>query len=150
MHSTGIEKNGNSTEKIIGGKEAEDGISGRFCVKKWVENQKNGENPVKCGGKVLVIDGGFSKAYQKETGIAGYTLIYNSYGLILAAHDPFESTEAAIEKERDIHSDSVIVKRTLERKTVGDTDVGKVLKERIADLEALLDAYRSGQIIEKM
>ena len=109
-----------------------------------------GENPVKCGGKVLVIDGGFSKAYQKETGIAGYTLIYNSYGLILAAHDPFESTEAAIEKERDIHSDSVIVKRTLERKTVGDTDVGKVLKERIADLEALLDAYRSGQIIEKI
>ena len=115
-------------------------INGHVPVK-----TKNGENPVKCGGKVLVIDGGFSKAYQKETGIAGYTLIYNSYGLILAAHDPFESTEAAIEKERDIHSDSVIVKRTLERKTVGDTDVGKVLKERIADLEALLDAYRSGQ-----
>lgn len=120
-------------------------INGHVPVK-----TKNGENPVKCGGKVLVIDGGFSKAYQKETGIAGYTLIDNSYGLILAAHDPFESTEAAIEKERDIHSDSVIVKRTLERKTVGDTDVGKVLKERIADLEALLDAYRSGQIIEKM
>lgn len=120
-------------------------INGHVPVK-----TKNGENPVKCGGKVLVIDGGFSKAYQKETGIAGYTLIYNSYGLILAAHDPFESTEAAIEKERDIHSDSVIVKRTLERKTVGDTDVGKILKERIADLEALLDAYRSGQIIEKI
>ena len=120
-------------------------INGHVPVK-----TKNGENPVKCGGKVLVIDGGFSKAYQKETGIAGYTLIYNSYGLILAAHDPFESTEAAIEKEREIHSDSVIVKRTLERKTVGDTDVGKVLKERIADLEALLDAYRSGQIIEKI
>ena len=60
---------------------------------------KDGESPVKCGGKVLVIDGGFSKAYQKETGIAGYTLIYNSYGLILAAHEPFESTESAIEKE---------------------------------------------------
>ncbi len=120
-------------------------INGHVPVK-----TKNGENPVKCGGKVLVIDGGFSKAYQKETGIAGYTLNYNSYGLILAAHDPFESTEAAIEKERDIHSDSVIVKRTLERKTVGDTDVGKVLKERIADLETLLDAYRSGQIIEKI
>ena len=118
-------------------------INGHVPVK-----TKNGENPVKCGGKVLVIDGGFSKAYQKETGIAGYTLIYNSYGLILAAHDPFESTEAAIEKERDIHSDSVIVKRTLERKTVGD--VGKALKERIRDLEALLDAYRSGQIIEKI
>ena len=67
-------------------------INGHVPVK-----TKNGENPVKCGGKVLVIDGGFSKAYQKETGIAGYTLIYNSYGLILAAHDPFESTEAAIE-----------------------------------------------------
>ena len=120
-------------------------INGHVPVK-----TKNGENPVKCGGKVLVIDGGFSKAYQKETGIAGYTLIYNSYGLILAAHDPFESTEAAIEKERDIHSDSVIVKRTLERKTVGDTDVGKALKERIRDLETLLDAYRSGQIIEKI
>lgn len=120
-------------------------INGHVPVK-----TKNGENPVKCGGKVLVIDGGFSKAYQKETGIAGYTLIYNSYGLILAAHDPFESTESAIEKERDIHSDSVIVKRTLERKTVGDTDVGKALKERIKDLEELLKAYRSGEIIEKI
>ena len=120
-------------------------VNGHVPVKR-----KDGESPIKCNGKVMVIDGGFSRAYQKETGIAGYTLIYNSYGLILAAHDPFESTEAAIEKERDIHSDSVIVKRTLERKTVGDTDVGKVLKERIADLEALLDAYRSGQIIEKI
>ena len=120
-------------------------VNGQVPVKR-----KDGESPIKCNGKVMVFDGGFSRAYQKETGIAGYTLIYNSYGLILAAHDPFESTEAAIEKERDIHSDSVIVKRTLERKTVGDTDVGKVLKERIADLEALLDAYRSGQIIEKI
>ena len=120
-------------------------INGHVPVK-----TKNGENPIKCGGKVLVIDGGFSKAYQKETGIAGYTLIYNSYGLILAAHDPFESTEAAIEKERDIHSDSVVVKRTLERKTVGDTDTGKKLKERIKDLEELLCAYRSGAISEKI
>ena len=120
-------------------------INGHVPVK-----SKNGENPVKCGGKVLVIDGGFSKAYQKETGIAGYTLIYNSYGLILAAHDPFESTEAAIEKERDIHSDSVIIKRALARKTVGDTDTGAVLKERIADLEKLLAAYRSGEITEKI
>lgn len=111
---------------------------------------KNGENPIKCNGKVLVIDGGFSKAYQKETGIAGYTLIYNSYGLILAAHEPFESTEAAIEKEKDIHSDSVIVKRAVLRKTVGDTDTGASLKERIADLEELLAAYRSGKISEKI
>ena len=111
---------------------------------------KNGETPIKCNGKVLVIDGGFSRAYQKETGIAGYTLIYNSYGLILAAHEPFESTEAAIEKESDIHSDSTIVKRVAIRKLVGDTDIGKDLKEQIEDLEALLMAYRSGRIAERM
>ena len=111
---------------------------------------KNGESPIKCGGKVLVIDGGFSRAYQKETGIAGYTLIYNSYGLILAAHEPFESTEAAIEKESDIHSDSIVVKRVLERKLVGDTDIGKDLKEQIEDLECLLEAYRSGKIAERL
>ncbi|WP_448863000.1 fructose-1,6-bisphosphatase [Dorea sp.] len=111
---------------------------------------KDGEKPIKCGGKVLVIDGGFSRAYQKETGIAGYTLIYNSYGLILAAHEPFESTEAAIEKESDIHSDSTVVKRTLERKKVEDTDVGKELKEQISDLEVLLAAYRSGVIAERL
>ena len=120
-------------------------INGHVPVK-----TKNGENPVKCGGKVMVIDGGFSRAYQKETGIAGYTLIYNSYGLILAAHEPFESTEAAIEKERDIHSDSVIINRVVSRKTVGDTDVGNSIRERIADLEELLKAYRSGKIIEKI
>ncbi|MDY5845356.1 MAG: fructose-1,6-bisphosphatase [Bariatricus sp.] len=120
-------------------------INGHVPVK-----TKNGENPVKCGGKVMVIDGGFSKAYQKETGIAGYTLIYNSYGLILAAHEPFESTEAAIEKERDIHSDRVIINRVVSRKTVGDTDVGNGIRERISDLEDLLKAYRSGKIIEKI
>lgn len=68
-------------------------VNGHVPVKR-----KNGESPVKCNGKVLVIDGGFSKAYQKETGIAGYTLVYNSYGLRLVAHEPFESTEAAIER----------------------------------------------------
>nr|WP_307998278.1 fructose-1,6-bisphosphatase [uncultured Merdimonas sp.] len=120
-------------------------INGHVPVK-----SKNGENPIKCGGKVLVIDGGFSKAYQKETGIAGYTLIYNSYGLILAAHEPFESTEAAIEKESDIHSDSIIVKRVVQRKLVGDTDIGRELKEQIADLEMLLEAYRSGRIRERL
>lgn len=109
----------------------------------------SGENPVKCNGKVLVIDGGFSKAYQKETGIAGYTLIYNSYGLILVAHEPFESTEAAIERESDIHSESIIIKRVRARKMVGDTDNGKELKDRIEDLERLLNAYRDGIVIEK-
>ena len=120
-------------------------INGHVPVK-----SKNGENPIKCGGKGLVIDGGFSKAYQKETGIAGYTLIYNSYGLILAAHEPFESTESAIEKESDIHSDSIIVKRVVQRKLVGDTDIGRELKEQIADLEMLLEAYRSGRITERI
>lgn len=120
-------------------------INGHVPVK-----TKKGESPVKCNGKVLVIDGGFSKAYQKETGIAGYTLIYNSHGMILAAHDPFESTEAAIEKENDIHAKGVTVKRMTERKLVGDTDIGKELKEQIKDLERLLTSYRTGRIAEKM
>ncbi len=119
-------------------------VNGHVPVKR-----KNGESPVKCNGKVMVIDGGFSKAYQKETGIAGYTLIYNSYGLRLVAHEPFESTEAAIEKESDIHSESMIIKRVMERRLVGDTDAGKELKEQISDLEVLLAAYRSGEIKEK-
>lgn len=120
-------------------------INGHVPVK-----TKNGESPVKCDGKVLVIDGGFSRAYQKETGIAGYTLIYNSHGMILAAHDPFESTEAAIEKENDIHAKSVAVRRMAERKLVGDTDIGRELKEQIRDLEELLYSYRSGKIAEKV
>ena len=99
--------------------------------------------------KILVIDGGFSKAYQKETGIAGYTLTYNSYGLILSALEPFESTEAAIEREIDIHSDSVIVRHADRRKLVGDTDTGAVLREKIADLEQLLMAYHSGLLVER-
>jgi len=109
---------------------------------------KEGESPVKAGGKVLVIDGGFSKAYQKETGIAGYTLIYNSYGLILVAHDPFQSKEEAIIHERDIHSETIVVKRSVSRRLVGDTDAGKELKEQIKDLENLLVAYRNGTIVE--
>lgn len=109
----------------------------------------DGESPIKCNGKVLVIDGGFSRAYQQQTGIAGYTLISNSYGLILAAHQPFESTDAAIENESDILSASVVVQRTMDRKFVGDTDNGKKIKSKIADLQLLLDSYRSGRIKEK-
>lgn len=119
-------------------------INGHVPVK-----SKNGENPVKCGGRVLVIDGGFSKAYQKETGIAGYTLIYNSYGLILAAHEPFESTESAIANESDIHSETIVVKRVSNRKLVGDTDTGKQIRAKIEDLEQLLEAYYTGAIAEK-
>ena len=71
--------------------------------------RKKGESPIKCNGKLLVIDGGFSKAYQHKTGIAGYTLVANSYGMRLVSHEPFESTEAAIRKESDIFSDSIVV-----------------------------------------
>ena len=111
---------------------------------------KNGESPIKCGGKLFIIDGGFSKAYQKETGIAGYTLIYNSYGLILAAHEPFESPEAAITKGSDIHSDQRVVQRVTKRIRVGDTDIGRELAEQIHDLEKLISAYRSGKIAERI
>ena len=98
----------------------------------------------------MVIDGGFSRAYQKQTGIAGYTLIYNSYGLLLVAHEPFESAEAAIAKEKDIHSETMVVKRLMNRVLVGDTDVGKELREQVASLERLLEAYRNGEITEKL
>lgn len=111
--------------------------------------QSSGETPVKCGGKVLVIDGGFSKAYQNVTGIAGYTLIYNSYGMQLVAHKPFTSTEEAIRDETDIHSDRVMVMNAPKRMMVGDTDNGRRLKERIEELRRLLAAYRSGMIVEK-
>lgn len=109
---------------------------------------KKGEEPIYCGGKLLIIDGGFSKAYQKQTGIAGYTLVFNSYGLRLVAHEPFESMEAAVEKESDIHSDITVVEQMPSRRSVGDTDAGKELKNQIEDLEKLLAAYREGAIVE--
>ncbi|WP_172135093.1 fructose-1,6-bisphosphatase [Adlercreutzia sp. ZJ473] len=110
---------------------------------------KDGEDPVKCGGRVLTIDGGFSKAYQPTTGIAGYTLISNSYGFVLAAHEPLESTRAAVENELDIHSSRHVVERVEERTRVADTDTGAKLKAQIADLERLLEAYRRGLIPER-
>ena len=109
---------------------------------------KKGESPVKCGGKLLIIDGGFSKAYQPKTGIAGYTLIYNSYGLVLAAHEPFESVEKAVSDGNDIVSHTILVQHVVRRKTVADTDNGKVMRENIRDLENLLQAYREGTIVE--
>lgn len=111
---------------------------------------KKGESPVKCNGKLLIIDGGFSKAYQPKTGIAGYTLIYNSYGLVLAAHDPFESVEKAVQEGNDIVSHSILVQHVVRRKTVADTDNGKVMQENIEDLENLLQAYREGTIVENL
>lgn len=110
---------------------------------------KRGETPIKCGGKLLIIDGGFSKAYQGKTGIAGYTLVANSHGMTLVAHEPFESAEAAISKESDIFSDSIIVETAPKRICVADTDIGSEIKENIRYLEELLAAYRDGTIIEK-
>lgn len=105
-----------------------------------------GESPVKCGGKVMIIDGGFSKVYQEKTGIAGYTLIYNSYGMMLVAHEPFTSTEEAIQKETDIHADRISVMAAPKRLQVRDTDRGREIQGRIDELMQLLDAYRSGAL----
>ena len=110
---------------------------------------KKGDTPIKCDGKLLIIDGGFSKAYQGKTGIAGYTLVANSHGMRLVAHEPFESTEAAILQESDIFSDSTAVEIAPVRIRVADTDAGTDIMESIKQLEHLLQAYRNGTIIEK-
>lgn len=112
--------------------------------------QIHGESPVKCGGKLLVIDGGFSRAFQKKTGIAGYTLVCNSRGMRLVAHEPFESTEDAIRKESDIFSDSVVVENFHVRKMVADTDTGREIQESIYYLEQLLESYREGALMEEL
>lgn len=112
-------------------------------------HQKEGESPVKCEGKLLIIDGGFSRTYHRETGIAGYTLIYNSYGMSLAAHEPFETTEIAIQEEKDIVSHQIAVNYSHKRQTVGDTDNGKQLLKKIGELKELIGAYRSGTIKER-
>ncbi len=109
----------------------------------------DGESPIKCGGKAMIIDGGFSRAYQSTTGIAGYTLIYNSRGLRLVAHEPFTSTKDVIEKELDVHSSEVIREFSADRERVGDTDEGREIREKIEDLQELLRAYRTGLILEK-
>lgn len=112
-------------------------------------HRMKGESPVKCNGKVIVIDGGFSKAYRSRTGIAGYTLIYNSYGLTLTAHEPFESPETAVRDERDIVSKREAVEFMDKRILVGDTDSGEKIRRKIDDLKMLISAYRSGELIEK-
>ncbi len=114
-------------------------INGHIPVK-----GKDGESPVKGHGRMIVIDGGFSKAYQSQTGIAGYTLIYNSHGLQLISHNHFESMQHAIENELDINSTKTIITAKRERMLVEDTDVGVVLRNQIDDLSLLLVAYRKG------
>ena len=109
----------------------------------------SGENPIKANGKLMVIDGGFSQAYHKETGIAGYTLVYHSRGFQLVQHEPFTSTEDAILRGSDIKSTTQIVEMSAHRMLVADTDIGRELKKQIADLDKLLYAYRHGFIKER-
>lgn len=120
-------------------------INGHVPVK-----SKDGESPIKANGRLLVIDGGFARAYQKTTGIAGYTLIYNSYGLQLASHEPFESVEKAVNDGKDIRSTIRVIEKVLDRKKVADTDVGLSLSKRIYYLEMLISAYRSGSLKERL
>jgi fructose-1,6-bisphosphatase-3 len=108
-----------------------------------------GENPIKAGGKLMVIDGGFSEAYHSETGIAGYTLVYHSRGFQLVQHEPFTSTQDAIIRGTDIKSTTQIVEMSTHRMLVADTDKGQELRLQIADLRKLLYAYRHGIIKEK-
>ena len=108
-----------------------------------------GENPIKAGGKLMVIDGGFSRAYHKETGIAGYTLVYHSRGFQLVQHEPFTSAADAVESGTDIISTMQIVEMSSHRMLVADTDKGAELRTQIEDLHKLLYAYRHGIIKEK-
>ncbi|MBC1306130.1 fructose-1,6-bisphosphatase [Listeria booriae] len=119
-------------------------INGHTPVK-----EGKGESPIKTNGKMLVIDGGFSPAYQKTTGLAGYTLLYNSFGLQLVSHQPFTSTEDAITQETDILSTRQVIETETERKLVRDTDIGKELLQQIDELKCLLSAYRQGLIKEQ-
>ncbi|QTQ14856.1 fructose-1,6-bisphosphatase [Treponema parvum] len=107
---------------------------------------KKGETPIKCGGKLLIIDGGFSAAYHEATGIAGYTLVSNSRGIRLVVHKKFENTQSAIMNETDIASETITVETFAKRKFIADTEHGQSLKEFAADLEELLEAYRDGSI----
>ena len=105
-----------------------------------------GELPIRADGKLLVIDGGFCKEYHSTTGIAGYTLIYNSHGLRLKAHHPFRTVDEALGENRDIHSDSEIVETGKHRMMVFDTDSGENISKMIDDLKTLLSMYRTGEI----
>ena len=108
-----------------------------------------GESPIRANGKLMVIDGGFAKAYHRETGIAGYTLVYHSRGFVLVQHEPFSSTEDAIINGTDIVSTTQIVELSSHRMRVRDTDKGEVLKSQIDELSELLYAYRHGIIKER-
>lgn len=119
-------------------------INGHIPVK-----SKDGEHPVRANGKLISIDGGFCRAYQKTTGIAGYTLIFNSFGMKLCSHEPFEGTKKAIKNNSDIFSTDVISEKAIQRIRVLQTDKGKKLLNMIEDLKLLIYAYRMGIIKEE-
>ncbi len=110
---------------------------------------KTGENPIKANGKLMVIDGGFSQAYHKETGIAGYTLVYHSRGFQLVQHEPFTSSRDAVIRGTDIKSTTQIIEMSQHRMLVADTDKGVEIRQQISDLQDLLYAYRHGFIKER-
>lgn len=118
-------------------------INGHIPVK-----LKDGENPIKGGGKLIVIDGGFCRAYQSTTGIAGYTLIYNSYVMRLSSHEPFGGVENAIKNNKDILSASVVFERLESRIKISETDNGALIQKNIDELKKLLNAYKKGLIME--
>ncbi len=129
------------------GADVEEGhiVNGHVPVK-----AKDGETPMKADGKVIMIDGGFAKSYQDTTGTAGYTLSYNSHGLVLAVNEPFLSKVKAIEDGSDIRSQIILKEHIAERKRVADTDIGEKLKEEIFDLKELLKAYKDGTLKERI
>ncbi|MBO5099381.1 MAG: fructose-1,6-bisphosphatase [Clostridia bacterium] len=111
---------------------------------------KKGEEPVKANGKLILIDGGFCRAYQQTTGIAGYTLIYNADGMRISAHEAFKGVQNAIENNADILSDTVIFEQATDKIRVKDTDTGYTLSEKIGDLTRLLECYETGIIKESV
>lgn len=118
-------------------------INGHTPVK-----EGKGESPIKADGKMLVIDGGFAKAYHKKTKLAGYTLLFNSYGLQLVSHQPFTTKEDAVKNETDILSTRQVIEMEINRKRVKDTDIGKQLHTQAEDLKKLLNAYQNGLLHE--
>ena len=118
-------------------------INGHVPVK-----AKKGESPIKGDGKLIVIDGGFCKAYQPTSGIAGYTLIFNSRNLRIVSHEPFEGRRKAVHENHDIANESIIFEKMQARIKIAQTDQGRELQTRVDDLLMLLDAYRSGAVKE--
>ncbi|MBQ3021774.1 MAG: fructose-1,6-bisphosphatase [Clostridia bacterium] len=120
-------------------------INGHIPVK-----YKKGETPIKANGKLILIDGGFCHAYQKTTGIAGYTLIYNADGMRISAHEPFRGVENAIKSNTDILSETVVFEKASDKIRVRDTDTGEGIREKISDLMSLVECYETGLIKERI